>query len=160
MSLDILSKIALVRQHIFLLQNDKSLVPSSDFRLLNSINVELGKKFLDILKHLDVNSIDNISVLSDNIWDEDHPRDFWDEDHPRDFGDHPRDFGNRHSQKPVETVSDPVLEIQDVNVLQPTVIQETKTDVVASSVQEPDIASLIAKAKKEVAGKKSKKNVG
>lgn len=57
MTIETLAYIALVRNHLLTVLNDKSASGRDQFRLLNTAKQQLDKKFIDLINDLDIESI-------------------------------------------------------------------------------------------------------
>lgn len=61
-----LANLVIVRNHINVVLNDKSVTTKTEFRELNDIRTKLDKKFVESLKQLDVNTLLNFDATLDS----------------------------------------------------------------------------------------------
>jgi hypothetical protein len=66
-NLNNLAALVAVRNHIYVVLNDKSACQKSDFQELNKIRLDLDKQFVENLKHLDVNSLFSLEKNKDRV---------------------------------------------------------------------------------------------
>jgi hypothetical protein len=57
MILSELADLVIVRNHINVVLNDKSVTTKNDFRALNDVRTKLDKKFVEVIKNLDLDTI-------------------------------------------------------------------------------------------------------